>query len=209
MPPTAKPRRQRYLDSNIPKSFYGHHKQFIRLRHDILTSAAFLCLKHSAQLLVIDFIGYFEENAGYEVTQGDADKGIRYSYAMCRFIMSKNTFYAGLRALQQFRFIYPHPDSRPYKGQHQIWKPSTLWRQFRPGQADLVLLQRFNERRGQSIAMPGQEEFDFITGLDLGDGNPSTRDVPDKNAVSKVGDVLSRMLADVRHAPRHENQPET
>lgn len=202
----AKRRRARTTDAKPPASYFGSHKNFIALRHDLLTSAAFICLKPSAALILLDFLGYFEESAGYAVSAFDAEKGIRYSFAMCRMNVSRGTFYSSLEALRQKRFLFPHPHAATANGQHQIYCPSTLWKDYRPSQPDLLLLTKFTGRREKSVTQADQVQFPFVTGLNLDDGNTNLHPGEKETASGSIARTLSRILAEKGVPPRPSQQ---
>ena len=200
VPPTS--RRIRYDEPKTAASFYGTSRNFIALRHDLLTAAAFLCLKPTACLVLLDFIGYFEEANGYTITREGADKGIRYSYSMCRFNIGRTTFYATMEKLRMHRFIFPHPDAAPIAGRHHVWRPSSLWKDYTPSQPDLLLLLNFNARRQQSVTEAAQAQFDFVTGISIDNENNGTAPPTSTTETNNVHHILSRILSEHKLPPK-------
>ena len=135
----------------------GH---FIRVHHALLNAPAFICLSGTARQVLIDFSGYYDRASDYDTKRSWWKFGIRYTFSMCRFSISRTSFYNALEQLQTKGFIQPHGEDLQ-SGQPASWLPCERWRKYTPGQAELRLLRTFVKKRGRCAENPAQITFDF------------------------------------------------
>ena len=144
---------------------YGTSSRFVPLREDMRTSAAFLCLKPLAQIILIDFLSHYHRASNFDTSPTAQSTPILYTFGMCGCNVSKNSFYASMRSLQYNGFLQPHWTHKRRLGQAQRWLPNVTWKAYRPDQAQLRILNDYNDRRQQSIDDPNQMKIPFVADL--------------------------------------------
>lgn len=181
MPQTAKVDPKRVL------GMYGESKRFIPLRLDLAQSAAFLTLKALDQMILIDFMGKYQLTSNFDRSMDGYTTPILYTFGMCRWHLSKNSFYRAMRTLQHHQFVIPYWLHKRRRGQAQRWLPQSAWKNYTPDQAELRLLNDYNDRRQSSIEDPAQMTIEFVTNLT----------VLNKQITKEPGDPES--IADIIH----------
>lgn len=144
---------------------YGDSKNFIQLRDDLRSSAAFLSLSCTAQCILIDFISHYNTATNFDRDESKINKPILYTFGMCSQLISKNTFYRAMQDLQLHGFITDASDVDAKRGQANRWRSSIRWRGWKPDAAQLRLLNGYRERRSASAQDANQMKFPFVTYL--------------------------------------------
>lgn len=168
---------------------YGTAEKFTALRHDLLTAPAWLTLKDSAARILVDFIRVYNIATNYDRDPTVATKPILYTFGMCAVTCSKNTFYRAMVELQEHGFLQGHWNHKRRRGQAQRWIASERWKHWRPDQAQLRILNEYNERRASSCENPAQMQMPFVQRLGVLN---SAHRAAAENIVS-VGQIIETM----------------
>jgi len=142
---------------------YGHSPKFTPLRDDLLSSAAFLSLKPTDQAVLIDYIKHYNASTSFDRDESKLTKPVMYTFGMCAVLISKNTFYRSMVALQTHGFINDYHGNAYQRGKAARWTATTRWMAWRPDAAQLRLLNGYKTRREASVENPNQLAFPFIT----------------------------------------------
>lgn len=144
---------------------FGHSPKFTAIRDDLAASAAFLSLKPTAALILLDFIKHYNAATNWDRDESKLTKPIIYSFGMCALLVSKNTFHQAMRALQLHGFVIDFETSSSCRGRATRWLATTRWRSWSPDHAQLRLLNSYSHRRSSSCQNPDQLRFPFVTYL--------------------------------------------
>jgi hypothetical protein len=172
---------------------YGESNKFIPLRDDLRRSAAWLCLSTKEQIILIDFISYYNSRTNFDRDHDACTKPILYTYGMCSVVISKNTFYKCLQRLEEHQFIYPHYTAEAVNGRATRWMSNTAWKAWKPDQAQLRLLNGYSRRRAASVENPNQLRFEFVEALQA--MNRAARRAPAE--ISAVGNLTQGAIDDL------------
>lgn len=134
-------------------------------------SVAYLCLSHSARLILLDWVGRYEEATGYETDIRLADKGLTYPFRECTEPVSRATFYRAVDELISKGFLEKHPKFQHTTGEHMRYRPSHQWLAYEPTDAELGILAAYQDRRAPDYT--GQmhlhhDAIEYTEGIDPG-----------------------------------------
>lgn len=186
---------------------YGSAPQFTALRSDLTTSPAWLALKDSAARILIDFIRVYNIATNFDRDPGAVTRPILYTYGMCAVTCSKNTFYRAMIELQEHGFLQGHWQHKRRRGQAQRWIASTRWQTWKPDQAQLRLLNEYNDRRAASCENPAQMQMPFVQRLavlnTLANSKPGD--------ITRIGHVIETALEEAckQNDSHHRPHPNT
>jgi hypothetical protein len=152
-------------EPNKQPMIFGESAQFVALRRDLLTSPAWLTLSSKAALVLIDYIDRHNKLTTYGRDGHLAARPMLYSFGMCAVAISKNTFYACMRELEEHGFLQPSLVHKRRSGHAAMWIATERWRMWNPDQAQLRLLNAYVTRRSQAIDNPDQQLFPWVTRL--------------------------------------------
>jgi hypothetical protein len=171
---------------------YGTSEKFTGLRQDLTTAPAWLTLKDSAARILIDFIRVYNIATNYDRDPTAATRPILYTFGMCAVTCSKNTFYRAMLELQEHGFLQGHWHHKRRRGQAQRWIASERWKHWRPDQAQLRILNDYNDRRGASCENPAQMQMPFVQRLAALNSAASRQ----PGNIVTVGQVMETMMED-------------
>jgi hypothetical protein len=175
-------------------SYYGSHRQFVRVRMDLLTSAAWLLLTPSAQIVLLDWIAQINEATNYGEDSRKFKKGFKYSFNQCRALVSRSTFYRAIDELIARQFLYPHPDYETGGGYKTVYCASNRWRRCVPTAAEMARLQKYSERRRRGEADPALAGLDYVTGIAPPPDSPAVVSAADGTAATRISKVVDDLL---------------
>jgi len=171
--------------------WYGTSSTFTRIRHDLQRSAAYVCLKPTAKLVLIDFLDYFERESGFDTDYTIHERGLCYTFGMCNQPISRTTFFAAIRDIQAKGFIHPHRKIHHRPGSAKIWQPSLAWQRYQPAGPDIPLLADYIARKITGAPATLQTTFDFVTGL----GNIKIETLTDVPGIEHISTIIARQHA--------------
>lgn len=184
---------------------YGHSPKFVQLRDDLMSSAAYLSLSCTDQAILVDFIKHYNTATNFDRDESKITKPVLYSFGMCAVLISKNTFYRSMVALQQHGFLIDYAGADYKRGKASRWLATTRWTSWRPDAAQIRLLNAYKDRRATSAQNPDQLRFPFVTYMHRSPNptRPSSNGITHINAITQVILEDQWTQTDLRHRARH------
>lgn len=184
---------------------YGLSEKFTQLRHDLISSAAFLTLKAIEQIILIDWIRVYNEATNYDRDESKITKPVIYTFGSCAVVVSKNTFYRAMRSLQLHGFVVDYNGTDYKRGYASRWLATTRWISWKPDQAQFRLLTGYRDRRAASVTDSAQLNFSFVTYMH----QPRLVERGPRDSITSAGSVANEIVEELcnKNDSRHQAQP--
>lgn len=163
-------RIKRSIKANKGRGFFrpGSGELSLKIRYDLLQSAAYVTLPFSAQLVVIDWIRFYYEKSHWETIDIEDLGGFEYCFAVCNVLrLSENSFLRARKQIVQHGFFSTPPEIQTHEPcSATVFVPSSAWEKYKPTAAEKAALQRWQRSRQTRLERSKSNRKKALTALE-------------------------------------------